>query len=53
MPESVLDTLPLAQVRRHPLPRQHSHVVTPLIWRAQEQSRALVALQAQLERAAK
>ena len=50
MPESVLDTLPLAQVRRHALPRQHSHVVTPLIWRTQEQSRALVALQEQLER---
>ncbi len=53
MPESVLDTLPLAQVRRHPLPRQHSHVVTPLIWRTQEQSRAFVALRQQLERATK
>jgi DNA-binding transcriptional LysR family regulator len=53
MPESVLDTLPLAQVRRHRLPRQYSHVVTPLIWRTREQSRALAALQEQLERAAK
>ena len=50
MPESVLDTLPLAQVQRHPLARQHSHLVTPLIWRSQEQSRALVALREQLER---
>ena len=50
MPESVLDTLPLAQVRRHRLPRQHAHVVTPLIWRTQEQSRALVALREQLAR---
>jgi len=53
MPESVLDTLPLAQVRRHALPRQHSRVVTPLIWRTQEQSRALVALREQLKRATK
>ena len=52
MPESVLDTLPLAQVQRHRLARQHSHVVTPLIWRTQEQSRALVALREQLGRAA-
>ena len=51
MPESVLDTLPLAQVRRHRLPRQHAHVVTPLIWRSQEQSRALVALREHLKRA--
>ena len=50
MPESVLDTLPLAQVQRHRLPRQHAHVVTPLIWRTQEESRALVALRELLER---
>lgn len=49
IPESVLDTIPLAQVRRHPLPRQIAHVVTPLIWRANEQSRALGALVAQLK----
>ena len=53
MPESVLDTLPLAQVRRHPLARQHAHVVTPLIWRGQEQSPALAALREQLKRATK
>ena len=53
MPESVLDTLPLARVQRHRLPREHAHVVTPLIWRTHEQSRALVALREQLKRAAK
>jgi DNA-binding transcriptional LysR family regulator len=50
VPESVLGTLPLAEVQRHALPRQHSHVVTPLIWRSTEQSRALVVLLAQLKR---
>ena len=50
MPESVLDTLPLAAVQRHRLPREHAHVVTPLIWRTQEQSRAVVALREQLGR---
>jgi DNA-binding transcriptional LysR family regulator len=50
MPESVLDTLPLAAVERHRLPRQHADVVTPLIWRTEEASRALVALREQLVR---
>jgi DNA-binding transcriptional LysR family regulator len=50
MPESVLDTLPLAEVRRHALPRAQSHLVTPIVWRAQEVSPALAALLAQLER---
>jgi DNA-binding transcriptional LysR family regulator len=53
MPESVLDTLPLAQVRRHRLPRQHAQIVTPLIWRTREPSRALLALQELLKRAMK
>ncbi len=53
MPESVLDTLPLAQVRRQRLPRQHAQIVTPLIWRTREPSRALLALQEVLKRAAK
>ena len=53
MPESVLDTLPLAQVQRHRLPREYAQVVTPLIWRTQEQSRALVALRELLERSRK
>ena len=53
MPESVLDTLPLAEVQRHRLPAQHARIVTPLIWRSREQSRALVALRDLLERRAK
>jgi DNA-binding transcriptional LysR family regulator len=48
MPESVLDTLPKAQVMRHRLPPRHSSIATPLIWRAGEDSRALVALRALL-----
>lgn len=40
---------PLAHVQRHRLPRQHAHIVTPLIWRTREQSPALVALVAQLK----
>jgi DNA-binding transcriptional LysR family regulator len=53
VPESVLDTLPQAQVQRHALPREHAHVVTPLIWRRQAPSRALAALQEQLRGRAK
>jgi DNA-binding transcriptional LysR family regulator len=49
MPESVLDTLPLAAVRRHALPREHALLVTPLVWRTHEVSPALAALLAQLE----
>ncbi len=49
VPESVLDTLPLAQVLRHPLPRHQADIVTPLIWRTEEQSAALVALRKQLK----
>ena len=43
-PESVLETVQHAAVTRHPLPKVHSDVVTPLIWRASEQSPALLAL---------
>ena len=50
MPESVLDTVPLAQVERHRLPSEVANVVTPLIWRTEEASRALVALREQLAR---
>ena len=53
MPESVLDTLPLAEVQRHRLPSEHARIVTPLIWRSREQSRALVALRELLERRGK
>jgi DNA-binding transcriptional LysR family regulator len=50
VPESVLETMPLARVQRHALARQYSHVVTPLIWRPKEQSPALGVLVAQLKR---
>lgn len=49
VPESVLETMPLARVQRHALARQYSHVVTPLIWRPKEQSPALGVLLAQLK----
>ena len=53
VPESVLETIPLAKVQRHPLPREHSHVVTPLVWRINEQSPALGALVALLKHRSK
>jgi DNA-binding transcriptional LysR family regulator len=43
-PESVLETVQHAAVTRHALPKVHSDVVTPLIWRVSGQSPALVAL---------
>jgi DNA-binding transcriptional LysR family regulator len=49
-PESVLETVQQAAVTRHALPKVHSDVVTPLIWRASEQSPALVALRELLVR---
>ena len=50
VPESVLDTVQGAQVKRHPIAGAHARVVTPLIWRAGEESSALVALKAELNR---
>ena len=44
VPESVLDTVRHAEVARYALPKVHSHVHTPLIWRTHEPSAALVAL---------
>ena len=49
-PESVLETVQHAAVTRHVLPKVHSDVVTPLVWRASEQSPALVALRDLLAR---
>jgi DNA-binding transcriptional LysR family regulator len=49
-PESVLETVQQAAVTRHALPKVHSDVVTPLIWRASEQSPALAALRELLVR---
>jgi DNA-binding transcriptional LysR family regulator len=52
VPESVLETVQGSQVRRHAIPREHASVVTPLIWRAREESAALMALQEELNRSA-
>ena len=49
-PESVLETVQHAVVTRHTLPKVHSEVVTPLVWRASGQSPALVALRELLSR---
>jgi len=49
-PESVLATVQHATVTRHALPKVHSDVVTPLVWRASGQSPALVALRELLAR---
>lgn len=50
VPESVLDTVHGAQVRRHAIPRAISTIVTPLIWRRREESAAVVALKEELRR---
>jgi DNA-binding transcriptional LysR family regulator len=44
MPESVLDTMPQANVRRHPIPRAQAHITTPLVWRRGEISPSVLAL---------
>ena len=44
VPESVLDIVDSRHIVRHALPRAHERFVTPLVWRTQEVSRALVAL---------
>ena len=44
VPESVLDTVQDAAVARHDLPKVQALVTTPLIWRAADQSAALLAL---------
>lgn len=43
-PESVLDTVRHAPVARHPLPKVHGEIVTPLIWRHDAQTPAVAAL---------
>jgi DNA-binding transcriptional LysR family regulator len=50
VPESVLAMVQDAAVTRHALPKVHSDVVTPLVWRASGQSPALVALRELLSR---
>ena len=49
MPESVLDTVQHAPVARHPLPKVHADVTTPLIWRDGEQPPAVAALRKTLQ----
>jgi len=44
VPESVLATVQHDNVARHPLPRIHAEVVTPLIWRTSDASPSLAAL---------
>ena len=44
VPESVLEVVQHAQVARHPLPKVHGQLTTPLIWRAADASPALLAL---------
>jgi len=44
VPESVLDTMPQANVRRHPIPRAQSQITTPLVWRRGEISASVLAL---------
>jgi DNA-binding transcriptional LysR family regulator len=44
VPETVLATMPQANVRRNALPRAQSDIVTPLIWRKGEISPSVLAL---------
>lgn len=44
IPEAVLDAMPLTRVRRIPIPRSQSEIVTPLIWRKGEVSPPVLAL---------
>lgn len=44
IPEAVLDAMPLTRVRRNPIPRSQSEIVTPLIWRKGEVSPPVLAL---------
>lgn len=44
MPESVLDSMPHAKVRQHPIPKAQSQITTPLVWRRGEISVSVLAL---------
>jgi DNA-binding transcriptional LysR family regulator len=48
MPESVLDIMPDADVRRHAIPRAHGAITTPLVWRRGELSPSVLALRSLL-----
>ena len=44
MPQSVLDTMPEANVRRHAIPRSQGTITTPLVWHRGELSPSVLAL---------
>jgi len=44
MPESVLESMPHAKVRQHPIPKAQGQITTPLIWRRGEISLSVLAL---------
>jgi DNA-binding transcriptional LysR family regulator len=44
IPESVLDIMPQAKLRRHPIPKAQAHITTPLVWRRGEISSSVLAL---------
>ncbi len=44
MPESVLDAMPQASVRRHPIAKAQAQLTTPLVWRRGEISPSVLAL---------
>lgn len=44
MPEAVLEAMPHAKVRKHPIPKAQGDIVTPLIWREGELSPPVLAL---------
>ena len=48
IPESVLDIMPDADVRRHAIPRAHGAITTPLVWRRGELSPSVLALRSLL-----
>lgn len=48
VPESVLDTMPQANVRRHAIPKAQSQITTPLVWRRGEISASVLALRSLL-----
>jgi DNA-binding transcriptional LysR family regulator len=44
VPESVLEVMPHAKIRRHPIPKSQSQITTPLVWRRGEVSTTVLAL---------
>jgi hypothetical protein len=44
MPESVLEMIPQAKVRRHAIPKAQASITTPLVWRRGEISPSVLAL---------